>query len=44
MYKNVNERINYLYSGLRKVDLQGHLLAHEYIRIPRFGEQRFQNV
>lgn len=36
--------LNYLYSGLGQVDLQGHLFAHEYVRVSGFGKQRFQHV
>lgn len=34
----------HLHAGLGKVDFQRHFLAHEYIRVASFGEQRLQNV
>lgn len=34
----------YLDSGLRQVDLEGHLLPHEDVRIARFGKQRLKDV
>lgn len=33
-----------LYTGLRQVDFQGHLLAHEDVRVARLGEQRLEHV
>lgn len=34
----------HLDSGLRQVDLQSHLLPHEDVRVPGFGEQSLQDV
>lgn len=36
--------MSYLDSGLGQVDLEGHLLPHEDVRVARLGEQRFQDV
>lgn len=34
----------HLDSGFRQVDLQGHLLSHEDVRVPRLVEQTLQQV
>jgi len=36
--------IGYLDAGLGEVDLQGHLLPHEDVRVARLREQRLQDV
>lgn len=37
-------KFTYLNPGFRQINFQGHFLSHEDIRIPRFTEQRFQDV
>lgn len=34
----------HLNSGLRKVDFQGYLFSHEYVWVPCFGKQGFEDV